>query len=55
MKVKAWLELKFAREVKDSRKGICKHIDSKRMPKASMGILLSDAGDAVTKDVEKLS
>lgn len=45
--------MKFAREVKDNRKGTSKHIESKRKPKASVGILLSGAGDSVTKDVEK--
>lgn len=53
MKAKVQLEFKFARELKDNRKGVSKHLGSKRKPKVSVGILVSGAGDSVTKDVEK--
>lgn len=45
--------LNLAMDVKGNRKGFYKYRKGKRKTKESMGIVLHEAGDLVTQDVEK--
>jgi len=49
-KIKAELELKRAREMKDNKKGFCKYSESKRKAKEITGTLPSQAADLIGKD-----
>lgn len=52
-KTKANLELGLVRDVKGSKNGFCKYINSKRKVKENVSLLLNGARDLVTKDMEK--
>ena len=47
------LELKVAREAKGNKKSFCKYISSRKKTNKNVGLLLSGAGNLVTRDMEK--
>lgn len=52
-KVKAYLELNLARDVKDNKKGFFSCISSKRKSRENVGPLLNEGGALVVEDTEK--
>lgn len=47
------IELKLAREAKGNKKVLCKYTSSGKKTNENEGLLLSGAGNVVTRDVEK--
>lgn len=45
--------MNLVRDVQSNKKGFCRHRNSKRMRRESMGPLLNGAGELVTNDMEK--
>ncbi|CAM5088463.1 unnamed protein product [Eretmochelys imbricata] len=52
-KAKSHLELQLARVVKSNKKGFFRYVSNKKKVKESVGPLLNEGGNLVTKDVEK--
>ncbi|CAM4604369.1 unnamed protein product [Caretta caretta] len=52
-KAKSHLELQLARDVKSNKKGFFRYVSNKKKVKESVGPLLNEGGNLVTKDVEK--
>lgn len=46
--------MKLARDVKGNEKGYFKYISSEKMTKETVGLLFKEAGNLVTKDMQKL-
>ncbi|CAM4628179.1 unnamed protein product [Lepidochelys olivacea] len=52
-KAKSHLELQLARDVKSNKKSFFRYVSKKKKVKESVGPLLNEGGNLVTKDVEK--
>jgi len=52
-KVKAWIELKLARDAKNNKKGFYRYVSQKRKVKESVPPLMSKADRLVTTDEKK--
>lgn len=50
---KALLKLNLVKHEKGNKEGFYRHISSRRKLRENMGLLLNEAGDLITKDVEK--
>jgi len=52
-KLKPWLELNLARDVKGNKKSFCRYISDKRKNRENVGSLQKETGDLVTPDMGK--